>query len=385
MTSLLSSDCSRAISYTRLLIRSPTLYHALELGGLRLVRRDAAEERARQRHVGTPAAVGEDRPAAVHRGVLVGLPVLFLVLVFGRLALGLYVYLPVCQLHGEAGVLALAADGQRELVVGYDHLGLLLVLVQVDLAHARRTQGLCYKARRLGVPLDDVYLLVPELGDDGPHAAPARPNTGPNRIHTSFIGPDGHFRAQPGLAGDSPYLDEAVVDLGHLELEEVPEQPLVAPAHGQAGSAPSLPDLQQVHLQPLAVLVTLVRHLLAGRQDRLDPTEVDQRHPPVGLLHDAGHDVAHALAVLIQQLLVVHLVEALVERLAHDLGRYARKVVRRYDLAVLHDPQVAGLLVEDDPSLLICPLTALVGREQRLLEHTLHRLEGYAFVRLYLA
>src|SRR5829696_3375412 len=111
MTSLLSSDCSRAISYTRLLIRSPTLYHALKLGGLRLVRRDAAEKRTGQRHVGAPAAVGEDRPAAVHRGVLVRLPVLFLFLVLRRLALGLYVYLPVRQLHGEAGVLALAPDG----------------------------------------------------------------------------------------------------------------------------------------------------------------------------------------------------------------------------------------------------------------------------------
>jgi hypothetical protein len=84
----------------------------------------------------------------------------------------------------------------------------------------------------------------------------------------------------------------------------------------------------------------------------------------VGLLYDAGHHVAHALAVLIEQLLVVHLVEALVERLAHDLGRYAREVVRRYILAVLHDPQVARVLVEDDPRLFIGPLPALVGREQ---------------------
>src|SRR5215217_6303678 len=276
----------------------PSTYHALELRSLRLVGRDAAEQRARQSHVCAPAAVGEDGPAAVHGGVLIRLPILFLV--FGRLALGLYVYLPVRQLHGEAGVLALAADGQRKLVVGYDYLRLLLVLVQVDLAHARGAQGLRYKARRLGVPLDDVYLLVPELGDNGPHTAPARPHAGPDGIHPGFLGPHGHLRAQPGLAGDGPYLDEAVVDLGHLQLEEVPEQPLMAPAHGQAGTAPSLPYLQQVHLEALAVLVALVRNLLAGRQNRLDPTEVDQGHPPVGLLHDAGNNVAHALAVLVQ-------------------------------------------------------------------------------------
>src|SRR5215204_3518689 len=243
ITSLLSSDCSRAISYTRLLIRSPTLYHALELRGLRLVRRDAAEQRAWQCHIGAPAPVGENGPAAVHRGVLVRLPVLFLFLVLGRLAFGLYIYLPVRQLYGEAGVLALAADSQRQLVVGYDHLRLLLVLVQVDLAYARRAQGLRYEARRLRVPLDDVDLLVPELGDHSPYAASAWSHAGTHGIYTGFLGPHRHLRAQPGFAGDCPYLDEAVVDLWHLELEEVLEQPLVAPAHGQAGAAPSLPDL----------------------------------------------------------------------------------------------------------------------------------------------
>src|SRR5215204_6809224 len=195
ITSLLSSDCSRAISYTRLLISSPTLYHALELRGLRLVRRDAAEERAGQRHVGAPAAVGENRPAAVHRRVLVGLPVLFLFLVLRRLALGLYVYLPVCQLHGETGVLAFAADRQRELVVRHDDLGLLLVLVQVDLAHARGAECFGYKPGRLGVPLDDVYLLVPQLGDDGPYPTPARADAGPDGVYPGFSRPHGDLRA----------------------------------------------------------------------------------------------------------------------------------------------------------------------------------------------
>src|SRR5215207_4760920 len=139
MTSLLSRSSSLAISYTRLLIRYPlrALDHAFEFRGLLLVRRDAAEEGARQRHVRAPPAVGQDRAAAMHRGVLVGLPVLFLILELDGLALGLYVYLPVGQLDGEAGVLTLATYSQRELVVGHDHLGLLLVLVQVDLAHAR--------------------------------------------------------------------------------------------------------------------------------------------------------------------------------------------------------------------------------------------------------
>src|SRR5215213_2861106 len=77
--------------------------------------------------------------------------------------------------NSEPGVLALAADGQGELVVGYDHLSLLLILVQVDFTYARRAQGLRYKACRLRVPLDDIDLLVPELGDHSPY--PASPAT----------------------------------------------------------------------------------------------------------------------------------------------------------------------------------------------------------------
>src|SRR5918995_4922938 len=218
MTSLLSRSSSLAISYTRLLIRYPLrpLDHAFELRGLLLVRRDAAEEGAGQRHVRAPPAVGEDRAAAMHRRVLVGLPVLFLVLELDCLALGLYVYFPVCQLDGEAGVLPLATDKQRELVVGHDHPGLPFVLVQVDLAHARGAESLRDKACGLGVPLDDVYLLVPELGDDRPHAAPPRADARPDRVDPRLLRPHPDLRAQPRLAGHGLDLDEPVVDLRNL-------------------------------------------------------------------------------------------------------------------------------------------------------------------------
>src|ERR671911_2601942 len=139
MTSLLSRSSSLAISYTRLLIRYPLrpLDHAFELGGLRLVRRDAAEQRTGERHVRAPTSIGQDRPATVHSGVLVGLPFLVLAFEFDGLAFGLYVYLPVGKFDRESGVLALPADREAKLVVRHNDLGLLLVLVQVDLAYAR--------------------------------------------------------------------------------------------------------------------------------------------------------------------------------------------------------------------------------------------------------
>src|SRR5918998_4672241 len=361
----------------RLLIRHPlrALHHALELRGLRLVGRDAAEERAGERHVRAPPPVGEDGATAVHRGGLVGLPLLLLVLEFDGLALGLDVYLPVGQLDGETGVLAFATYREAELVIGDDDLGLPLVLVQVDLPHARGAQRLRDKARGLGVPLDNVNLLVAEFRDHSPHAAAARADARPDGVYPGLVRPHGHLRAQPRLTGDGLYLDEAVVDLRNLQLEEPPEEALVATAHRQARAAPGLPDLQQVNLEPLPVLVALVGDLFARRQERLDPPKVHERHPPVSLLDDAGHDVADALAVLLDELLAVHLVEALVEGLAHDLGRYAGEVIGGYVLVVLHNPEVTGLSVKDHPGALHGPLAVLIGREQGLLEHPRDRLE----------
>src|SRR3712207_2557531 len=99
------------------------------------MRRYTAEQRPGERHVRAPPAVREDGATAVHRGGLVGLPLLILILVFDGLALGLDVYLPVGQLDGEAGVLAFATDRQAELVVRDDDLGLPLLLVQIDFSH----------------------------------------------------------------------------------------------------------------------------------------------------------------------------------------------------------------------------------------------------------
>jgi hypothetical protein len=159
----------------------------------------------------------------------------------------------------------------------------------------------------------------------------------------------------------------------------------VPAAHYQVRPASRLANIEQIHLEPLAVLVALVGHLLARGQDRLDPTQIYDRHAAVGLLDNAGNDVAHPLPVLLEQLRVVHLVEALVEGLAHHLGRYAREVVGCYVLPVLHHPEVARLPIEDHPGPLFCPLAVLVGSEQGLLEHTRYRIERDALVRLYLA
>src|SRR5262249_18717402 len=127
---------------------------------------------------------------------------------------------PAGQTCGEPGVHALLADRERELIVGDDDRRLARLVVEVDLADARRGQSLSHEPRRLGVPRDDVDLLAAELGHNHPHAGAARADARADRVDALGMRLDSDLRAVPGLARDAADVDEAVRNLRHLELEQ---------------------------------------------------------------------------------------------------------------------------------------------------------------------
>ena len=115
--------------------------------------------------------------------------------------------------------------------------------------------------------------------------------------------------------------------------------------------------------------VVLTRHLLFGRQDRLDRAEVDVDHPRVGALLDHARDnVAFAALELAEHLVVADVAQTLRDDLLGGEGGDASEVggvVDRLadDLAVLIEfgdvhRDVAGLAVEFDAR---AHLGALVG------------------------
>ena len=138
------------------------------------------------------------------------------------------------------------------------------------------------------------------------------------------------------------------------------------------------------------MLVALVGNLLGLRQQRLDPTQIEQRVARVGLLDDAGDDVALAARVLLVLALALGLADALQDHLLGGLRGDAAEVLRRVvpladDLALLVELlrdhlDVAGLDVDLDQRLFGRVRQPLVRGHERVRERLEHDLLGDALV-----
>ena len=136
----------------------------------------------------------------------------------------------------------------------------------------------------------------------------------------------------------------------------------MAAADHDLGTLGGLAHLDDVGLQPGAVLVALVGDLLGLGQQGLHLAQVEQGVAVVGLLDDAGDDVALAAGVLLVLEVPLDLADALQDDLLGRLGRDPAEVVGRVvpladDVAVLVellpvDPDLTGLGVDGDHRLL---------------------------------
>ena len=196
-----------------------------------------------------------------------------------------------------------------------------------------------------------------------------------------------------GLAGDLLDLDDAVHDLGHLELEQLLDEVGVRARADDLRPPRRAADLHDVGLHPGAVVVALPRHLLRLRQERLDAlAEVEQHVARVGLLDDRRDDVALPARILAVGDLALRLPDPLQDDLLGGLGGDAAEVGRRLLPPLLDQLELAGLLVllhllgeHGDVAALAVDLDprvvprsngrTLVGGSERLLERRHHAFE----------
>src|SRR5579859_5752451 len=300
-----------------------------------LVRRNAAEARAGQCRVRAALAVRQDRRAAAGELLAVLAAEGRVGLLLRELGVGLDVDLPAGQAGGEAGIQALLADRERELVVRDDHRRVARLVVDVDLTHARGRERLRDEAGRLGVPRDDVDLLAAKLGHDHADARAARADTGADRVDALGVRLDRDLGAVAGLTGDRLDLDETVGDLRHLELEQRPDQLRVAAREDDLRALRPRANLGDHGLDAASLLVALAVDLLGARQQRLDLAEVDEHVVAVAcLLDDAGHDLALPVLVLLVHHLALGLADPLQDHLLRGLRGDAAEVLRRHVLAL---------------------------------------------------
>ena len=180
-----------------------------------------------------------------------------------------------------------------------------------------------------------------------------------------LAGGDGDLGAGAGLAGDGLDLDQAVVDLGNLDLEQAADKVGMRAGHddGRAGLLAAhargvragIADLDDEHLEALVVAIVLAGRALVAltgialhvvmRQLGLDAvTDLDDGEIGRALQHGARDQVADAAGEL--------LVNGLAAGLANDGADDALGVLRGDaadvgggDVALLELGVLAGLLV----------------------------------------
>src|SRR5271165_252857 len=138
------------------------------------------------------------------------------------LFLALDVDLPPEQLRGEAHVLPLLADGQRELaVVDYNFEMLLSAVDHGHAADLGGLQSLLSKRDRILVILNDVDLLAAQLADDRLHAHALHADAGADGVDVLVLRHDGDLRALPSFARDGANHDRAVINFWNFRLEQM--------------------------------------------------------------------------------------------------------------------------------------------------------------------
>src|SRR4029079_10622244 len=129
---------------------------------------------------------------------------------------------------------------------------------------------------------------------------------------------------------DAADLDEAVGDLGHLELEERLDQLGIAARQDDLRPLRARANLGDDGLDARALLVALAVDLLRARQERLDLAEIDEHVVAVAcLLDDAGDDLADAIDVLVVHHAPLFLADALQDDLLRSLRGDATEAFRR--------------------------------------------------------
>src|SRR6516164_9367197 len=284
----------------------------------------------RLRHVGDlldggEALLREDgRHVLVHVQLLheIGHQLLRLGLALGLgVGLGHDVQVPATQLAREADVLAAAPDRLRQLVLGYRDVHAVRVLIDHDRHHLRRRHGVDDELRRVLHVRDDVDALAGDLVGNRLYARAAHADAGAHRVDARIVALHRDLGAHPRIARGAEDLDQALADLGHLELEELDEELGRGAREEQLRATRLGAHFLQVRLDAVLGLGLLARDHVGARHEAFRiAAEIDVDAVAVDAFDDAAHERPDAVAVGLHHLGALGLAHLLHDHLLRLLG-----------------------------------------------------------------
>ena len=179
------------------------------------------------------------------------------------------VEVPAGELRGEAHVLAVAPDRDREVLLVDDDVHAVLLLVDDDRADLGRRERIDDELRRIGRPQDDVDALAGELVGHRRHARAAHADAGADRIEARVVRLDGDLRAHAGIARRGLDLEHAFLDLRHFELEQLHDEFGRDARQDELRARGGAVDAHQVGAHAIADAKVLLRDQLVARDHRL--------------------------------------------------------------------------------------------------------------------
>src|SRR5262249_10862583 len=146
--------------------------------------------------------------------------------------------------------------------------------------------------------LDDIDLLAAQLADDGLHAHPFHPDAGAHAVHVAVARQYSDLGALAGLARARLDGHRTVVNFRHFLLEEAHDELRRAARHHHPRATAEFIHVLDHTADSVAGSEALRPRLLAPRETRLGPAEIDDEVRSLGALHHASDQLADAAGEL---------------------------------------------------------------------------------------